>query len=266
MRQQVESVIAASGAEVAVAFRTLDGRGELLLRPDDRFHAASTMKVPVMIELFRQAAAGRFRLDDQVPVVNEFRSIVDGSLYSLSAEDDSEGDLYRVLGSTRSWRTLCEAMITVSSNLATNILIDRLGVEPIRATVSSLGATGMDVRRGVEDDKAFRAGLNNSTTARGLLVLLEAIATGKAVSPEASREMVEILKRQRFNDAIPSGLPPSTPVAHKTGTITGIHHDAAIVYGPRPYVLVVLVRGIEDEKASGALIGNIARIVDAGTR
>ena len=154
-------------------------------------------------------------------------------------------------------------MITVSSNFATNVLIEKLGVEKIRATVAALGAQGMDVRRGVEDNLAFRAGQNNTTTANALLVLLEALAKGRAVSENASREMLDILARQKFNEGIPAGLPPGTAVAHKTGSITKIQHDAGIVYSPRPYVLVVLVRGLEDENKGHALIASIARTVDA---
>jgi len=266
LRSKLEALIAQSGAEVAVAFRTVDGRDEALIEPDEVFHAASTMKVPVMIELFRQAHLGRLSLDATVPVTNRFASIVDGSPYELSAEDDSDPEVYKAVGQSMSYRRLCEAMITVSSNLATNILIERLGVDAIRSTVHDLDADGMQVRRGVEDSKAFRAGLNNTTTARGLLTLFTAIAQERTVSPAASQEMIEILKRQRFNDGIPAGLPPGTPVAHKTGTITRIHHDAGIVYADRPYVLVVLVRGIEDEKKSAALIADITREVQASSR
>ena len=261
-RPEVERLIQASGADVAVAARTLDGGETLLIRPDEAFHAASTMKVPVMIELFAQAGLGRLRLDDPLPVRNQFASIVDGSPYSLDPAEDSDQEVYRALGGSLSLRQLCEAMITVSSNLATNLLIEKLGVENVRRRVRELGAEGMNVLRGVEDGKAFRAGLVNTTTARGLLVLLEAIATGKAAGPAASREMVEILERQKFNAAIPAGLPPGTPVAHKTGTITRIHHDAGIVYAARPYVLVVLVRGIQEEKESAALIAAVTRTVN----
>ncbi len=263
LKDKVEALIRASGAEVAVAMRTLDGRDELFLREDEAFHAASTMKVPVMIELFRQAESGAIRLDQPVPVVNQFKSLADGSPFSLPVDSDYEAELYKAVGQMRSYRELCELMITVSSNLATNNLIERLGVEKIRATVTALGADGMNVRRGVEDNAAYRAGLNNTTTARGLFVLMNAIAAGKAVSPSASREMVEILKRQRFNEAIPAGLPAGTPVAHKTGSITRIQHDAAIVYRPRPYVLVVLERGLDDEKKAQALIADITRAIDS---
>ncbi len=256
-RAEVERLIRASGGEVALAFRTLDGRAALLVQPDVAFHAASTMKVPVMIELFAQARAGKLRLDDPLPVKNEFYSIVDASTYRLDPGDDSDEEVYKFVGRTLTLRQLCEKMITVSSNLATNLLIEQLGVEDIRRRVHLLRADGMNLLRGVEDGKAFAARLNNTTTARGLLVLLEAIAHGRAVDASASREMIEILKRQQLNESIPAGLPPGTPVAHKTGAITKVHHDAAIVYAQRPFVLVILTRGIADSKQSAALMAGI---------
>ena len=261
LQARVRRLIDASHAEVAVAFRSLGGSRELLIDPDKPFHAASTMKVPVMIELFRQASAGQLSLDEQLPITNEFHSIVDGSVYQLDPGDDSDSVVYANAGKTMSLRDLCEQMITVSSNFAANLLIERLGVENIRHTVTRLGADGMQVLRGVEDNKAFDRGMNNTTTARGLMVLMEKIATGHAVNPSADAEMAAMLKRQHFNDAIPAGLPPATVVGHKTGSITKIHNDAAIVYGPKPYVLVVLVRGIQDQKVSAALIASISREV-----
>src|SRR5882672_2676091 len=122
MRVEIERLIAASGADVAVAFRTLDGSRELLIRPDVEFHAASTMKVPVMIELYRQAQARLLKLDDRIVVANTFHSIVDGSPYTLDVTDDSDAEVYRRAGGKMSYRELCEAMITVSSNLAANLL------------------------------------------------------------------------------------------------------------------------------------------------
>lgn len=255
----IQEAIRKSGADVGVAFRTLDGKAEWYFRADESFHAASTMKIPVLIELFHQVREGKLKLDDPLLVKNEFPSLVDGSIYTLDPADDSEADLYKAAGQTRTLRQLCELMITVSSNLATNLLIEKLGVENIRATVHSLHADGMNVMRGVEDGKAFAKGLNNTTTARGLLQLMDAIALGEAVDAESSRAMIEILERQKFNEGIPAGLPVGTRVAHKTGEITKIHHDAAIVFGPRPFVLVILVRGIADTTVSAALMADITR-------
>jgi beta-lactamase class A len=258
---RIDALVKPTGADVAVVFGNVEGAPELAIRADEPFHAASMMKVPVMIELFRQADAGLLSLSEPLTVRNEFHSIVDGSVYQLDVKDDSDEVVYKAVGKPMTLRQLNDAMITVSSNLAANLLIERLGVQNIRATVTKLKADGMNVLRGVEDDKAYAKGLNNTATARALFTLLQAIAQGKAVSPRADAEMVAVLKRQTFNDAIPAGLPPGTAVAHKTGNITRIHHDGAIVYGPRPYVLVVLVRGIEDEKQSAALVASISREV-----
>ena len=258
---EIQALIEKSGADVAVAFRTLDRRDELFIQPDAAFHAASTMKVPVLIELFRQAKAGRLSLDDQIAVVNQFHSIVDGSAFALDTGEDSDTAVYSHLGGRMSYRDLAEAMITVSSNFATNLIIEHLGAQNIQRTTDAIGATGMHVLRGVEDDKAFQKGLNNSTTARALLTLMEAIAHGQAVDTASSDEMVAILKRQKFNNRIPEGLPPGIPVAHKTGEITKIQHDAAIVYAGRPFVLVILVRGLEDARQGAALAAAITRVL-----
>ena len=251
--------ITKSGADVGVYFKTLDGTGEWTSRADDSFHAASTMKIPVMIELFRQVKQGKLKLEDPLAIKNEFHSIVDGSLYTLSATDDSELELYKAEGQTRTLGKLCELMITASSNFATNLLIEKVGVENIRATVHALKADGMNVLRGVEDNKAFEKGMNNTATARGLGMLLQAIAEGRAVDAESSHQMIAILKLQKFNEGIPAGLPPGTAVAHKTGEISKIHHDAAIVFAKRPYILVILVRGMAEKKDSAALMAEISK-------
>ena len=261
LETRIQKLIGSSGAEVAVALRTVDGRTQVLIDGDKSFHAASTMKVPVMIELFRQAEAGTLKLDDQLPVKNEFHSIVDGSVYQMDVSDDSDSEVYKMAGKTMSLRNLCEAMITVSSNFAANLLIERVGAKNVQATVDRLGGTGVRVLRGVEDQKAFDQGLNNVTTAEGLAALFMHLARGTAVSPKADAEMVAILKRQKFNEALPAGVPAGTAVAHKTGSITRIHHDAGIVYGPHPYVLVVLTRGIQDQKVSAAVMASISREV-----
>lgn len=258
---EIHALIAKSDADVAVAFRTLDGRDELLIRADEPYHAASTMKVPVLIELYRQARAGMLSLDDSIPVVNEFHSIVDGSVFTLNMGEDSDAEVYKHIGSRMAYRDLAEAMITMSSNFAANLIIEHLGANNVQKTTDALGAPGMRVLRGVEDDKAFQKGLNNSTTARALLTLMEAIARGKAVDAAASEEMIAILKRQRFNSRIPAGLPQGIPVAHKTGEITRIQHDAAIVYAARPFVLVVLVRGLDDATRGSAVAADIARVL-----
>jgi len=263
-RGAIEARIGASGAEaVGVYARDLERPDSLLLGAASHFHAASTMKVPVMIQVFRDVDAQRLRLDETIPVLNVFHSLVDGSPFSLSASDDSDSSLYGRVGRTATVRELVDLMITVSSNLATNILIDRVRAARAQATALALGADSIQVRRGVEDAKAYRAGLNNTTTARDLGALFAAIAEGRAASAASCRAMLDILGRQRFNERIPAGLPPGTRVAHKPGWLTATNHDGGVVTAAngRRYVLVVLTRGIQDEAASARLIADIAGLV-----
>ena len=265
-RPAVEARIRASGAEaVGVYGRDLERSDSLLVGATTRFHAASMMKVPVLIQVFRDVDAGRLRLDQRIPVVNAFASLMDGSPFHLDAGDDSDSSLYGRVGHTATLRDLVERMITVSSNLATNILITRVGAARAQATAVALGADSIQVRRGVEDTKAYRAGVNNTTTARDLGVLFAAIAEGRAASPASSRAMLDVLGRQHFNEGIPAGLPAGVRVAHKTGWFTGTHHDGGIVTAPdgRHYVLVVLTRGIVDTLARARLIADIAGLVHA---
>jgi beta-lactamase class A len=231
-------------------------------RDGDRlYHAASTMKVPVLIELFRQAAQGRFELTDEIILKNEFRSIVDGSLYSI--EDDSDDAIYEQLGEPMTLRQLAYNMTTVSSNLATNLLIDFLRADSVQATSERLGTQRMQTIRGVEDLKAFERGMSNRATSADLALLMERLRAGQAVSEEADAAMREILMDQVFNAMIPNGLPTGTRVAHKTGSITRINHDAAIVYpqGGAPYVLVILTEGVANHDESSALGSRIAAAV-----
>ncbi|HEX2188409.1 MAG TPA: serine hydrolase [Longimicrobiaceae bacterium] len=247
--------------EVSVALRDLETGDSLLVDARERMHAASTMKVPVMLELFRRADAGDLSLDDSVALRNSFRSIADGSPYALSPADDSDAELYGRLGGRATVRELVGRMIARSSNLATNLLIDLADPARIAATLEELGASDVRVLRGVEDGPAFRAGMNNTVTAYGLMKTLEGIASGRAASPAATEEMLAVLERQEFREMIPAGLPAGVRVANKTGWITGIDHDAAVVLpdGRSPYVLVVLTRGFRDREAARRLAAEVSR-------
>ena len=263
-RAKLNELIQKSGAEtVGVAFHDLASGTEILINEDASLHAASTMKVPVMMELYRQAAAGKFSLDDRIVIKNDFVSIADGSRYAISAGDDSEPSFYRRIGETETLRELMRLMIVMSSNLATNILIEKVGAENVMQLMRELGAERIQVRRGVEDSKAYERGLNNTTTARDLMLLLRAMAEGRVVSKAASEEMIRVMAGQQFNEGIPAGVPPQAKVAHKTGSITRIYHDAAILYPPgrKPYVLVVLTRGLDDQKRAHQLAADISRLL-----
>jgi beta-lactamase class A len=249
--------------EIAVAIRDLQTGDSLLIAADRVMHAASTMKVPVMFELFRRIDAAELTLDQPIPVGNQFRSIADGSSYSLTTDDDSDTEIYERVGETLPLGDLIERMIVLSSNLATNLLIDLAAPEAIAIAMEEIGASGMNVLRGVEDIPAFRAGLNNTTTAYGLMKVLEAVASADGVSRESADEMIRILEAQTFRETIPSGLPAGVRVGNKTGWITAIQHDAAIVMpeGRAPYVLVILARGYRDRDAAQEVGIEISRAV-----
>ena len=262
-------ISAESGAVVGVSYRDLETGQSVDIAADTVFHAASTMKVPVMIEVLKRAQAGAFNLDQEILLVNQFASLADGSPFSLNAADDGDSVLYGKIGERVTIRELLTRMITRSSNLATNQLIELVGPANVTATARSLGARNVSVLRGVEDQKAFDRGMINTTTSADLAVLLSAIENGEVLSASSSSAMRDILLAQEFNEKIPAGLPPGTKVAHKTGEITAVSHDAAVVYpnGRKPYVLVVLTKGIRDSKASSKLIADISRLVwDHATR
>jgi beta-lactamase class A len=253
----------AGKADVAVAFHDLVTREEVLIEADVNHHAASTMKVPIMMEVYREVADMTLSLDERIAVKNEFTSIADGSPFSLKVEDDSETTLYKRLGEKLTIRELVRLMITESSNIATNMVVERVTAARVSEFMRRLGAGDVHVLRGVEDNKAYARGLNNTTTARGLMLILRRLAGRNVVSAKASEEMLTILRGQKFNEGIPAGLPAGTSVAHKTGAFGKVYHDAAIVepHGRKPYVLVVLTRGIEKEARAHKLVAEISRTV-----
>lgn len=264
LRSQIQARVArVPNALVGVAYIDLGTGDSLFINADSVMHAASTMKVPVMLRLYREADQQALSLDRKILLVNQFASIVDGSRYSLDSTVDGDTSMYHSIGDSVSMRDLIRHMITRSSNLATNTLIALANADSVNTMMRSLGASRMRVLRGVEDQKAFDAGLNNTTTARDLATLLRALETGRAASPRATSEMRDVLMAQEFNEKIPAGLPPGTRVAHKTGDITAIAHDAAIVYptGRAPYILVVLTKGIEPQARADSLIADISRDV-----
>ncbi len=247
----------------AVAFKDLQTDEMVLVQEDTNFHAASTMKTPVMIEVFKQVAQGTLSLEDSILVTNSFASIVDGSPYEMSVDEDSEGELYDRIGEKTTLYRLVYDMITTSSNLATNIVIELVDAKRVTQTMRDLGAQNIQVLRGVEDIKAYELGLSNTTTAKDLLIIFENLAKGTAVSEEADRQMVQILKEQVWRDVIPALLPDDVVVANKTGSITGVHHDSGIVFLPdgRKYILVLLSKNLDDFERGTQALAEVSRMI-----
>jgi len=227
---------------------------------DMYFHAASTMKLAVLLGVFRQVERGELTLESPVHVRNRFTSIVNREPFMLDLGRDADPDVYGHLGKTLSVRELAYWMITKSSNLATNLLVDVVGIATIQSALDELDIGGIRVLRGVEDQAAFEAGLNNEVTANGLLKLLRLIAEGKAYSQQACDEMLKIMLEQQYRSGIPAGLPKAARVAHKTGNISTVHHDAGIVYleDRKPYVLVILTQ-FHAETGRGTAVAEVSR-------
>jgi beta-lactamase class A len=261
--EMISELIQQSGVEVGLAARQVATGKEILIRPDQSFHPASIIKVCVMMEAFCQARQCLFSLDDPMLIKNKFVSIADGSSYSLSVEDDSEKDLYEHIGEEFPIRELIFRMIAVSSNLATNLLIERVTPERTTQFMQELGTDDVIVRRGVEDNKAFGLGLNNAATARGLMRILLKLAKREVVSQQDSEEMIKILLQQKFNEMIPALLPANVRVAHKTGWNDDLYHDAGIIYpsNRKPFVLAILTRGCKSESDAHALVASLARVI-----
>jgi beta-lactamase class A len=227
---------------------------------DQYFHAASTMKLAVLLGVFRQVDRGELSLDAPVHVRNRFTSIVNQEPFMLDLGRDADPDVYGHLGKTLTVRELAYWMITKSSNLATNLLVDVIGIHTVQHALDELDIDGVRVLRGVEDQRAFEANLNNEVTANGLLKMLRLIADGKAYSQKACDGMLEIMLDQQYRSGIPAGLPKAARVAHKTGNISTVHHDAGIVYleGRKPYVLVILTQFSADQ-SRGTAVADVSR-------
>ena len=261
--ESIETVAREAGGTVAVVVRDLGTGEKVAINPAEPFYAASVIKLPIMVEVFRQAQAGRFALGDRRVLRAEDQVGGSGILQDLSP------------GLELSIIDLVTLMITLSDNTATNMLIDLVGSENVNRTMADLGLTGSRLYNKLQVVPTPRPG-TNTITAADTALLLEHIARGTAVSQRACLEMIRILKRQQYQDGIPAGLPaleddvvqelggiPRWEVAHKTGWIPGIEHDAGIVYfreGGRAgaFVLVVLTRGIPDRARAQTAIRRVA--------
>jgi beta-lactamase class A len=241
---------------VAVAFYDYETSLRFAVRGDRPFHAASTFKAAILLGVLKAVEAGQVRLDDRLQIRNRFRSIIDGSPYRIERSRDADTTVHRAIGASMFIRELSEVMIVRSSNLATNLLLDLIGVDFVRKILEEADVRGVDVKRGVEDQLAHDQGINNEVTAEGLVRFYRLIVDEHFLPPDLRDEALRILCAQEFNNMIPAKLPKGTRVAHKTGEITTHCHDAGVVYAPnrRPYVLAILTEhGPEATKRNRAV-------------
>ena len=253
----------ARASAVAVAVYDFEHHTTWSINPARWFHAASTIKVPVLLGVYDAIEQHRFDPISRVHVRNRFISVVDGRPYRVPRSSDANAEVQAAIGRMLTVHELAEHMIVTSSHLATNLLLDLVGIEAARASLARLHVSGIDLRRGVEDESAWEAGINNRVTAAGLCETLRLVEEGKAISADASKAMLDILHQQRFRSGIPAGLPEDARVAHKTGEISTVAHDAGIVYldGRDAYVVVILTEWAPDVNARQETIARISRAV-----
>jgi beta-lactamase class A len=257
LRARLEELEKRSGCRaLAVSLYDAETGAVFQHRADRWFHAASTIKLAILLGVFGEIHRGGLVPQSRLHVRNRFVSAYDGTLFRVNADRDANAEVQDAIGKTMRISELALHMIATSSNLATNLLLDYVGLESVQRTLAELGIEGVDIRRGVEDERAFQAGINNQVTADGLVKLLRVIAEERAFSPELSRKMLEILHAQEFKSGIPAGLPVQARVAHKTGEISTVAHDAGIVYLPKrkPYVVAVLTEWEPDATGRSATI------------
>ena len=263
LREAVEKIAGESKARaVAVALLDFDSGLRFSLAGDRWFHAASTIKVAVLLAIFRAADEGRLRLDDSLHVRNRFISAADGFPFRLDSDSDALPELYQAIGRTVNISALAEGMIAASSNLATNLLLDLVGVEYARNVLRDAQVSGVELRRGVEDHAAHERGIDNQVTAEGLLTLLCAVR-GNFLSNESREHAIRILLAQRFKSMIPAGLPAHATVAHKTGEISTACHDMGIVYLPerQPYIAVILTEFDSEQDGRRETVAAISEVI-----
>lgn len=244
LRPQIEAIEKESGAKaVSIALHDADSAFELHYNAERWYHAASTIKVPILLGVFAAIDRGDLLPHSRVHVRNRFLSVVEGVPFRVESLRDANSAVHNAIGKMMRVDELAYHMITTSSNLATNLLLGVIGPDSVNDTLRELDLDdGIELRRGVEDELAFEHQINNRVTADGLLRVLVMLAEGKVFSPALSRRMMDILHGQEFNQGIPARLPKGARVAHKTGEISTIAHDAGVVYLPKrkPYALVVL--------------------------
>lgn len=247
---------------IAVALHDVQSGLQFSLQGDRWFHAASTIKVAVLVAVFRAADEGRLRLDDSLHVRNRFISVADGSPFHLSRDSDAMPELYKRIGRVAKISELAEGMIVASSNLATNLLLDYVTVEYARNVLRNAQVDGVELRRGVEDHAAHEKAINNQVTANGLLRLLSALR-GDFLSAKSKEQAIRILLEQRFDSMIPAGLPAHAVVAHKTGEISTACHDMGIVYLPErePYLAVILTEFDSDRDGRRETVAAISEAI-----
>jgi beta-lactamase class A len=265
LRLRFDAIERESGARsLAVAVYDTETHTSFRRNADRWFHAASTIKVAILLGVYASIHHGWLLPQSRLHVRNRFFGAVDGKPFRVLADRDANSEVHAAIGKMMRISELALHMIATSSNLATNLLLELVGLDTVQRSLDELGVDGIDIRRGVEDERAFEHGINNRVTADGLVQLLRLIAEERAFSPRLSCEMLDILHSQEFRNGIPARLPRAVRVAHKTGDISTVAHDAGVVYPPdgrKPYVIAVLTEWAPDASGRSATIAEVSQAV-----
>lgn len=210
---------------VGFYYKNLQTQEIISYHEDMAFQAASVIKIPVMIELFRRFEEGSLKKEDLVPINPEDKLPPCGALTFLH-----NGIQVTLLD-------ICTLMIVYSDNTATNILIRLLGIDQINQTLKELNCEVTRLNRFLFDEESSAKGIQNYISPIEISHLLELMYQRVLISPAASDEMLSILKNQQINSKLPFFITDSTKIAHKTGEDDGITHDVGIVFTKKPYII-----------------------------
>ncbi|MFN9741007.1 MAG: serine hydrolase [Acidobacteriota bacterium] len=234
---------------MGLAIIDLQSGEEILINAQATFPTGSSIKIPILIELHRQAAAGTLKLTETLPITN--RQQVGGSGVLLHF---AEG------GSQLSLHDLSILMIALSDNTATNLLIERLGMDRINQTIVDLGLPGIKLQRKMIDLAAMARGAENIATPREAARLLELLAQGKVINTEVSAAVLKTLRIPK-SSPIPRLLPASTTVANKPGGLEGVACDWGLIEIPnRPFAIAVMTTYNGESAGADEAIARISRL------
>lgn len=245
---KLSSIIDGADAVVGVTIKDLKTGEEIFINADEIFPQASSIKIHILAELYRQAEQGKFRLTDVLPLPEKVRVGGSGVLNELGKQ-----------GVSMSIRDYAVLMIVLSDNTATNLLIDLVGMENVNKSLRAMGATKTKLQRVMMDIKAAAEGRENIATPNEVMMVLEKLYKGEIVNKAASDDMLSILRKEK-SGAIKAGLPPNVEIANKEGEVEGIRCDVGIVYLPEaPYLICVMTKLLAKDEDGPKIISEISR-------
>lgn len=252
---------------VSVWCGSLDGVPWVARDEHARHYAASTMKLPLLVAAYRLHERGALDLDRPVPVHNRFASAADGSAFALEQDDDQDDETWALLGSEATLRRLVRHSIVRSGNLATNLVLQRVGTAAVADVLADAGCgPRTTLPRGIGDAVARESGTDNLVTAHDLALVMAGVAARRLATTDTCAAVEEVVAAQEYRDKIPAGLPAGTYVANKTGWVEGVAHDVALVrpWDAEPYVLAVCTTVDVPEDEASEVIADISRAIWQG--